>query len=135
MDVNDPVSVASRDLLGVAGRAVVDDDHLQRGVGLRQRAVDCLGQVPGLLVAGDDDGDQRLVAHFSALLGAWTDGRESGGMLSRPGKGVVVRPRLGTAAKAWHASAGGSGAFQCCGIMIGPWSSAVGSRASSWLPK
>ena len=43
----------------VVGRAVVDDDDLDLGVGLREDALDRLVEVAGLAEAGDDDRDQR----------------------------------------------------------------------------
>src|SRR5262249_60826225 len=67
--VADAVAVAGGRRLGVVGAAVVDDDALDGGVGLGQDAVDGLRQIAGLLVTGDDDGDQRLIGHCRSSLG------------------------------------------------------------------
>src|SRR5581483_1189313 len=41
----------------VVCRAVVHDQDLVSRPGLSQRAVDCLGQIPGLIVSGNGNGD------------------------------------------------------------------------------
>src|SRR5258707_1154551 len=58
-DDNDSMAVAVQNLRRVVGRAVVDDDDLESGTGLRQRTVDRVAKKATVVVRRDDDGDRR----------------------------------------------------------------------------
>src|SRR5947209_17935118 len=68
-DGYDTVPVAGDDLGGPVTRPVVDDDHLDARVGLRERAVDRARQEACVVVVRDDDRDERRHCAFPSRTG------------------------------------------------------------------
>src|SRR5205085_12125026 len=55
---------ASRDVSGVIGRAVINDDHLDWRIALSQRTVDRLGQEAAVVEARNNDADESQRHQF-----------------------------------------------------------------------
>ncbi len=69
--------VAAGNLHAVVGGAVVDEQNLAILPGLRQRGFDRLGQVPPVVVVGDDDRDERVHGRLGGLGQAWRISRST----------------------------------------------------------
>jgi len=58
-DGGQPVAVAGNHIAGIVGRAIIDDDHFDRRIGLRDRAVDRRAKKTGVVEIVDNDADER----------------------------------------------------------------------------
>ena len=86
----DPISIRPGHPAGVVVGAIVDDDHLERPVGLGEHAVDRLAQVERGVVGGHEDTDQVGRRHhvFFAALRA----RSSFALIRLAGSGLRPLP-------------------------------------------
>jgi len=66
MDHSNSISVCREKLRGFVRRAVIDDDNLEFGPILCERAIDRFAEQIDAVVGGDDDGDARRI-HWSIL--------------------------------------------------------------------
>src|SRR5262249_13842132 len=138
----DPVTVRGEDLLRVVGRAVVDHHDLSRRGGLRQDAVQALGEPATGVVGRDDDRDhpQWLAAMRASTEGS-TRPKSSFGRRKRLRRSGMTASWLPYSCRAAFFGAGSAGergkATQCVSrILAGGGrlgvSSGLGGQAGSW---